>query len=261
MLFVVSTPIGNLEDLCERAIKTLSQSDLILAEDTRRSVGLLNHLSLKKKLLSYHKFSEKKHLDAILKSLREGKVISLICDAGTPCINDPGQILVDACLSNSIPVTVIPGPCSIIQALVASGFDTKTFQFIGFLENSAEKQLKKRLGFLGTTIAFVSPNNLLKTLKLLGPKQRIAVAREMTKKFEEILRGDADELYKIFSQRKILGEFVLIIEQSKPPDDLSIEETVEMLQEYHGLPLKEAILKAARIKKIPKKEVYRKFHR
>jgi 16S rRNA (cytidine1402-2'-O)-methyltransferase len=264
LLFVVATPIGNLEDISQRAVKALSSCDLILCEDTRRSSILLERFQIQKKLISYHKFKEQESLARILEDLESGRTLGLISDAGTPCISDPGQILVQACIEKKLPVTVIPGPCSLIQALVMSGFDTARFQFIGFLEKNPEKQLRQALGYPGTTVAFESPQRIIETLDIiakLDPERSVAVAREMTKTFEECRRGKPIDLLTHFQAHPPRGEIVLIISSGKTPEEeLSLEETVQMLQDFHGLSLKEAIKEAARLKGVPKRDVYKKFH-
>jgi 16S rRNA (cytidine1402-2'-O)-methyltransferase len=259
LLFVISTPIGHLGDVSKRALETLESCDAILCEDTRRSAILLDRYGIKKRLISYHKFKEKELLEKILSELEAGRQLGLISDAGTPCINDPGQILVEACIQKGIKVTAIPGPCSLIQALVLSGFDASRFQFIGFLPKKAEAVLRQAMSYPGLTVAFESPERLVNTLGLIDPDREVAVAREMTKSFEECRKGKAKELLEHFQSHPPRGEIVLIISQGEPPDDLSLEELVEMLQELHGLSLKDAIKQAARFKEIPKRDVYKKI--
>lgn len=257
---MISTPIGNLDDLSKRAIDTLQSCDAILCEDTRRSSILLDRYGIKKQLISYHKFKEKESLERILSELDGGRILGLISDAGTPCINDPGQILVEACRQKGLAVNAIPGPCSLIQALVLSGFDTSRFQFVGFLPKKPEAVLRQALAYPGVTVAFESPERLVETLELIDGEREIAVAREMTKTFEECRRGKAREILEHFRAHPPRGEIVLVISEGEPPDDLTLEELVEMLQDLHGLSLKEAIKQAARFKDIPKRDVYKKFH-
>ncbi len=265
MLFVVATPIGNLEDVSKRALDVLGSCDAILCEDTRRSSILLERYGIQKPLISYHKFKEQKELERILAELEGGKTLALISDAGTPCINDPGQRLVAACRERGLEVRAIPGPCSLIQALVLSGFDTRRFQFVGFLPKKGEGGLRQAMSYPGTTVAFESPERLVETLEAIAAldgERRVAVAREMTKTFEECREGKAGDLARAFKEQAPRGEVVLVISEGKGlPDELSLEETVGMLQELHGLSLKEAIKEAARLKKIPKRDVYRKFMR
>lgn len=260
MLYVVATPIGNLGDISQRALETLQSCDAILCEDTRRSSILLDRYKIKKKLISYHKFKEKGSLQTILDELALGKSFALISDAGTPCINDPGQILIAACREQGICVTAIPGPCSIIQALVLSGFSTTRFQFLGFLPKNPKQTLRFALSYRGTTVAFESPERLIDTLSLIDPQRKIAVAREMTKTYEECRVGTAENLWKHFESHPPKGEIVLLISEGKAPDDLSLEELIEMLQELHGVSLKEAVKLAAQFKNLPKREVYKKVH-
>lgn len=261
MLFIISTPIGNLDDISKRALETLASCDAILCEDTRHSSILLERYGIKKRLISYHKFKEQASLTQILEELEAGRRLALISDAGTPCINDPGQILVNACGKRGISVSAIPGPCSLIQALVLSGFDTSRFQCIGFLpKKNREAVLRRALAYPGTTIAFESPERLVETLEKIDGDREIAVAREMTKTFEECRKGTARELWDHFKSNRPRGEIVLLISEGPTPDDLSLEETVEMLKRLHGLSLKEAIKQAARLKNVPKRDVYKKFH-
>lgn len=260
MLLIVATPIGNLDDISRRALQSLESVDAILCEDTRRSSILLDRYGIKKKLISYHKFKEKEALEGILLDLESGKNLALISDAGTPCINDPGQILVNACIEKGIQVSAIPGPCSVIQALVLSGFDTSRFQFIGFLPKKPLGALRQAMTYPGVTVAFDSPERLIDTLELIDGERVIAVVREMTKTFEECRRGLAREVLAHFKAHPPRGEIVLVINEGKWPDDLSLEELVSSLQDLHGLSLKEAIKQAARFKDVPKREVYKKFH-
>lgn len=261
LLIIIATPIGNLSDLSKRALSALESCDAILAEDTRRSGNLLDHFGIRKKLISYHKFKEKKSLETILEELKNGRTYALISDAGTPCINDPGQILVNACHESGIKVDAIPGPCSVIQALVLSGFSTERFQFVGFLPKRPEKTLKEILAYPGTTVAFESPERLIQTLQQIQPQKEIAVLREMTKTYEECIRGPVAAVLKAFETRKPKGEIVLVFSPGKMDDPLSVEETVQLLMEYHGMSLKDAIKQAAVLKKIPKRDVYKKFHK
>lgn len=261
LLFIISTPIGNLSDISQRALDTLRGCDAILCEDTRHSLRLLERYEIKKKLISYHKFKEKESLQHILEELSRGKTFALISDAGTPCINDPGQILVNGCHDQGIQVSAIPGPCSIIQALVLSGFDTTRFQFIGFLPKKPKGALLEAMAFPGTTVAFESPERLLQTLTQIDGEREIAVVREMTKTFEECRRGKAKDILQHFLSKPPKGEIVLVISQGEIPDDLNVEELVSRLREYFGLSLKEAIKQAAHLKGLPKRQVYEKFHK
>ncbi len=212
----------------------------------------------------FHQFNESKALARVLDELRGGKEIALVSDAGTPCINDPGLGLVQACIEASLPFTAIPGPCSPIQALLLSGFDTAQFQFIGFLPRKGQKVLRKLLSYPGTTIGFESPERLVDTLEelhTLDPQRRVAVAREMTKTYEECRRGTASELIAHFKEHRPKGEIVLLISGGKlPEEELSLDELLELLQELHGISLKEAIKLAAKLKHLPKSAVYKQAH-
>ena len=267
MLYFIATPIGNLEDVSKRALDTLQASDLVLCEDTRHSRILLQRHGIEKTLLSFHQFNEKERESRILAELREGKTLSVLTDAGTPLISDPGLPLVQACIREGIPFTAIPGPCSPILALALSGFETDRFQFVGFLPRETgplKKCLLPLFFYCGTSIAFESPERLLATLKAiesLAPERELAVARDLTKKFEECRRGTASELLSHFQAHEPRGEIVLLIRQGVPPEtEIGVIEMVELLQELHGLSTKEAIQAAAKLKDLPKSEVYRIVH-
>lgn len=265
MLTLVATPIGNLADITFRAIEALKQADAILCEDTRRSTILLQHYGIEKPLFAHHQFNEAKSLERVLERLRAGENLALISDAGTPCLNDPGALLVAACIREELPFTALPGPCSPIMALLLSNFDATRFQFVGFLPRQPEKALRGFLGYPGTTVAFESPERLLSTLETLvtlDPKRRCAVVREMTKTYEECKRGSAEELFAYFQAKGVKGEICLVLgEGALPEESLPLEELVQMLQEFHGLSLKEAIKMAARLSGVPKSKVYQIIHK
>ena len=264
MLFLIATPIGHLGDITGRALEILSSCDAILCEDTRRSSILLNKYGIKKPLYSYNSFKEKQMLQGILKKLEAGENLALISDAGTPCINDPGLILVRACIEKGVPFTALPGPCSLIQALVLSGFDTERFQFIGFLPRKPDEAIRLAFCYPGTTVCFESPERLIDTLSAMeriDPDREIAVVREMTKTFEECLRGKAGVLREHFEKSAPRGEIVLAIAKGKSPEaEMDLDELIGMLRDLHGLSLKEAIKLAAKIKQVPKSVVYKKAH-
>ncbi len=265
LLYLVSTPIGHLQDITRRALEVLGRVDLILCEDTRRSSILLQKYEIQKPLVSFHKFNEAKVQEKILSDLQEGKEIALISDAGTPCINDPGLALVQACIAAKIPFTAIPGACSVIQALVLSGFDSSRFQFVGFFPKKGGREMFKTLLYYpGTSIGFESPERLMKTLAMLDEldsERRVAVVREMTKTFEECVRGKPSELMEHFGKASVRGEIVMLIaKREMPTEDLPLDELMQLLQELHGLPLKEAIKLAAQLKNMPKSAVYKQAH-
>jgi 16S rRNA (cytidine1402-2'-O)-methyltransferase len=268
MLFIVATPIGHLGDISERALHVLRTCECILCEDTRRSRILLQHFDIRKPLISFHLFNEKQRQSQILDKLRKGRPIALVSDAGTPLISDPGLDLVRACIAENLPFTAIPGPCSIIHALVLSGFDSSCFQFIGFLPRETKllkEALHRCLFYNGTSIAFESPQRLVNTLNLLhkmDPARFISVGRELTKVHEECLRGSVQTLQAHFQIHKPRGEIILLIEKGSPPqEEIALEELVPLLQELHGLSLRDAIKMAAKMKGTPKNQVYQAIHR
>lgn len=218
MLFIVATPIGNLEDITLHALDVLKKCDYILCEDSRKSKILLNHYQITTRLVPFHKFNEKKLEERVLSDLQEGQTLALISDGGTPLISDPGFGLISKCIEKKVPYTIIPGPCSVIAALALSGLNTQRFQFLGFLpkkEKAIEKLLQESFIYDGTTIFFESPYRIVKTLKkikALGASNSIVIARELTKKFEEVLHGKADDLLAIFEKKNPKGEFILLIE-------------------------------------------------
>ncbi len=263
-LFVVATPIGHLDDMTVRAVETLRVCDAILCEDTRHSRVLLERYGIDKPLIAHHKFNEQKSLEGILERLRGGQRLALISDAGTPCINDPGWVLVRGCVEAGIAVTGLPGACSPINALVLSGFDAGRFQFVGFLpKKGLGAVLRGVLGFAGTTVALESPGRLIGTLEeimALDAERPVAVAREMTKAFEECRRGSVREVLASFQKSGVRGEICLVIAGGRlPEEDLPVGELVELLQQCHGMTLKEAVKLSAKLKGVAKNEVYREF--
>ena len=219
MLYVVATPIGNLSDITLRALEVLKSVDLIAAEDTRHSGMFLTHFGIKKPLLSYHEHNEAMRTAQLAERLAEGKNVALITDAGTPALSDPGARLIRACIERGLPLTVIPGPSSILAALVGSGFSTERFYFGGFLpvkSGQRERELRATAERGETTIFFESPYRLTKTLAGctgIMPDRQLCVARELTKKFEEFRRGTANELLAHYEAHPPKGEIVLVISQ------------------------------------------------
>ncbi len=217
-LYIVSTPIGNLEDITLRAIEVLKKSDIILCEDTRHSLKLFNHLKLKKKLISYHKFNEKKKITSIIEHIKQGKILTLISDAGTPMLSDPGRILINECINNKIKIIPIPGVSSITSAMSVSGFDDK-FLFFGFLPKK-EKELEKTLTLLSkivySIILFVPAQKInfyLKRLRNYFSGRNLMIAREMTKIHETFYRTSIDN-FKGF-ESNIKGELTIVISEIK----------------------------------------------
>lgn len=218
VLYLVSTPIGNLEDITLRALRVLKEVDLVAAEDTRHTGILLKHYNLFKRLISYHDFNKKRKAPLLIKHLKTGKSVAVVSDAGTPGISDPGYYLVQLAIQEGIRVVPVPGASAFLSALVASGLPTDRFVFEGFLPakpGKRRKKLEKLREEERTLILYESPHRFAKTLddisEIFGQRM-LVVARELTKKFEEILRGTPEEIRKSLGGRKIRGELVILIE-------------------------------------------------
>lgn len=217
-LFVVPTPIGNLEDITLRAVRILQESDVIVCEDTRQTLKLLSHLKISKQLISFYTQNQLKRIPQVISLLEAGKNVSLVSDCGTPAISDPGYYLVKEALNCGINVIPLPGSCALITGLVGSGLPTDSFIFLGFLRKKTGKMKKELLSAAGTgkTIVFYeSPHRVVKTVEVckevFGAGTNIVLARELTKKFEEFIRGSIDEVINKLKTREIKGEFVIII--------------------------------------------------
>jgi 16S rRNA (cytidine1402-2'-O)-methyltransferase len=217
-LYVVATPIGNLEDITLRALRVLKEVDFIAAEDTRHTLHLLRHYQIETPLISYHQWNEARRTAEFLDKLQAGQSIALVSDAGTPGISDPGARVVQACVGAGIPVVPIPGPSALVAALVASGLDTGEFRFIGFVPNKSsqrQKLLQSLAGETCTLVIYESPFRIVKFLEdartILGERQMV-VARELTKKFEEVLRGTPSELLAKLQGRSVKGECTVLVE-------------------------------------------------
>lgn len=269
ILFLCPTPIGNLQDISERVIKTLSEADAVAAEDTRHTGLLLDRLGIKKPLISYHKFNEKERSESLIKRLMEGEKIALVSDAGMPAISDPGQILVQKAHEAGITVTALPGPSAFVTALAVSGLSSRRFTFEGFLPEDRE-EAREVLDTLSltprTTIFYEAPHRLVKTLKVLeeaAGERPCVIVRELTKKFEEIRRGTLSELRVYFEENEPRGEFVILIEGSSREalekarierfSGLSLEEHMNL---YRELPEKEAMKKVAADLGVSKRDIY-----
>ena len=262
-LYIVSTPIGNLNDITFRAIEVLKNSDIILCEDTRRSIKLLNHFKIKKKLISYHKFNEKKKIVNIVEYINQGKILSLISDAGTPLLSDPGRILVNQCIKDEIKIVPIPGVSSITTAMSVSGFKDH-FLFYGFLPKK-ENELKKILNILSQNLfaqVFFIPalkiNFYLKMFKEYFSGRKMLIAKELTKVHETLLREDVDQV-KMFDER-IKGELTVIvseknIEKKSLDKEKIVNRAKKYLKKYSLKDTVDLILEAEEINK--KKEVYK----
>ena len=220
-LFLVPTPIGNLEDITLRAIRILEESDLILAEDTRTSGKLLKHLKVSTQMQSFHMHNEHRMLERMLEKLKMGMQIAMISDAGTPGISDPGFLLVRACVENDIPTECLPGATALIPALVQSGFPTDRFIFEGFLppKKGRQTRLKEWAEETKTIVFYESPHKIVKTLgqlqEFVGGERRLSISREISKKFVETVRGTVNELIIHFEEKAPKGEFVVILEGKK----------------------------------------------
>ena len=230
-LYIIPTPIGNLEDITLRALRILKEVDTVLAEDTRTSGNLMRHFQIDKRLMPYHKFNEHRALQGFINRMQSGETFALVSDAGTPSISDPGFLLVRACVENGIEVECLPGPTALIPALVNSGFPSDKFCFEGFLPQKKGRQ--KRLQELAledrTLILYESPFRLIKLLEELleyfGPERLVAISRELSKMHEENLRGTTAELLQILKERtSIKGEIVVVIRGNIPEKKNSSEE-------------------------------------
>lgn len=239
MLYLCPSPIGNLEDISLRTLRILSESDYIACEDTRVSQKLLNHYDIKKPLISFHKFNEKTKTPSILKLLKEEKSISYLTDAGMPAISDPGLYLIQACIDENIDFEVLPGPSAGLTALVSSGLDTDSFSFIGFLpekQSKRKKELENIKDIRQTLIIYEAPHRIRQCLtdmyEILGPR-KIAICRELTKLYEEIIRTDLEDIVKNLDKLTIKGEFVLVVEKAEEDEHLDInieEEMADLIQ-------------------------------
>jgi 16S rRNA (cytidine1402-2'-O)-methyltransferase len=220
-LYIVPTPIGNLEDITLRAIRILKESDLLLAEDTRKTMILLKHYGIDKKMISHHQFNEHQTIRTIVEKVRNGLNIALVSDAGTPAISDPGYLLVRACLKEGLRVECLPGPTAFIPALVNSGIPADRFLFEGFLPHKKGRQtrLKELAEEMTTLVFYESPYRLMKTLQqfleYFGEERQACVSRELTKIHEENQRGTLKELVDFYQTRKVKGEIVIIVEGKK----------------------------------------------
>lgn len=270
ILYLVATPIGNLDDITLRAIKTLETVDYIAAEDTRHTLKILNHLNISKPLISCYKENELIKSDILISKLKEGKNIALVSDAGTPVISDPGEELVHNAIKNNIKVVPIPGACALITALIASGISAKEFCFVGFLPVNKTEKTNKLLSLHEidkTLIFYEAPHKLLNTLtcikEILG-NRRIALARELTKIHEEFIYGYIDDILKDISNPK--GEFVLIVEGNYNQKDEITEKLCNSSLEEHfsfynnlGYSKKDIIKLISKDRNVPKNDIYQYF--
>jgi len=259
-LYIVSTPIGNLDDITLRAIAVLKNSDFILCEDTRRTLKLLNHFNIKKKLISYHKFNEKKELEKIVKYLKEGKILSLVSDAGTPTLSDPGLTLINDCISEKITITPIPGVSAITTAMSISGFNDQ-FLFYGFLPKKVEllnKTLSKLQNLDFNLVFFVPSIKLdfyMDRYKQYFSGRNIMIARELTKIYESLYRGNIDDIKLPKSNLK--GELTIVISKNNNKNQLNDsqikDQAIKYLKKYS---LKDVVELISKKEKISKRIVY-----
>lgn len=268
-LYIVATPIGNLEDITLRALNVLREVDVIAAEDTRQTLKLLNHFEISKPLISYHRHNEDIKSNILIEKLKNGENIALVSDAGTPGICDPGEEVIKKSIEEGITVIPIPGACAMINALIASGLPTKEFNFLGFLplnKKLRKEKLKEIENSEKTIIIYEAPHKMKTTLldlKNILKNRKIVLARELTKIHEEFIRKNVDELLQEIDNLK--GEMILIIEGNKIENkeeselnNLSLEEHYKYY-EKQGLDKKEIIKKIAKDRNVNKNEIYMKF--
>lgn len=269
ILYLVATPIGNINEVSNRTLDILNSSDFIACEDTRNTGKLLNMLGIKKELISCHEHNEEAAGEYIIKLLLDGKKVSYVSDAGYPGISDPGERLVKKCIQNNIKVSTISGPCAFINALVASGLDSKHFYFHGFLNAKSTvriNELKEMLNRKETLIFYESPHRIKKTLldlfEVFGARKAV-IARELTKLHEEYIRSNLEELSQI-DEATLIGEMVIIVEgnnkEESPYKDK--EELIKMVQSFEnlGYTTKDAIKKVSDLTNVNKNEIYRIYH-
>ena len=259
-LYIVSTPIGNLEDITIRALEVLRSSDIVLCEDTRRSIKLLNHYKIKKKLISYHKFNEKKQTLNIIEYINQGKILSLVSDAGTPLLSDPGRILINQCIKNKIDIVPIPGVSSITTALSVSGFNDK-FLFYGFLpktEGETSRVLTELSDQVYTQIFFASAqkiNMYLKKFREFFGGRKIMIAKEITKIHESFYRNEVNKI-RLFDE-KLKGELTIVISESNKKNQIDKEKIINKAKKYlKKYSLKDTVDLIIETEKINKKEIY-----
>lgn len=267
-LYLVATPIGNLEDITLRAINILNEVDIIAAEDTRHTLKLLNHLKISKPLISYHRHNEEVKTDLLINKIIEGNNIALVSDAGTPAISDPGEEIVKEAIKNEIEIVPIPGACAAITALIVSGMNTKEFTFLGFLPLN-KKLRKNKLQEIKETdktiIIYEAPHKLINTLvdlkEIIG-ERKITIAKELTKIHENFYRGEIDKILEKIQNPK--GEYIIIIQGNEYKNeenffaDMSLEEHYKYYEEK-GYNKKDIIKQMAKDRNVNKNEIYMKF--
>ncbi|MCQ6268489.1 16S rRNA (cytidine(1402)-2'-O)-methyltransferase [Fictibacillus sp. WQ 8-8] len=276
LLYLVPTPIGNLEDMTFRAIRILKEADYIGAEDTRQTKKLCNYFEIQTPLFSYHEHNKEVSGMKLIDLLKEGKTVALVSDAGTPAISDPGYELVVSALEEKIPVVPLPGANAALSSLIASGLNTKDFYFYGFLprgKKEKKEQLERLKSFPFTMIFYESPHRLKETLSIMHDilgERSVSMARELTKKYEEFIRGPLSTVVDWTKETEIRGEFCLVVEGSSDApeekaesqwwDPLTLVEHVQHYIDKEQLKSKEAVKKAAADRNLPKREVYQAYH-
>ncbi len=266
-LYIVATPIGNMGDITLRALEILKKVDVVAAEDTRHTQKLLNHYEIKVKTISFHEYSDEKRRNVLTDLLREGKNIALVSDAGTPIISDPGYVLVRDCIALGIKVESLPGACAAVMAITLSGMDCASYVFAGFLEakqTARKAQLQKLAGTELPVVLYESPNRVLKTLtdvcEVYGEDIVVCAAREMTKVYEEVLRGSAVEVLQLLSQKEVVkGEFVLLIDALSKQVDVTDDTIIAALKKAlaDGYTKKDAVTLVTASLSCPKNRVYK----
>lgn len=267
MLYLVPTPIGNLGDISQRCRETLEAADFIAAEDTRVSLKLLNHLNIKKPLVSYYEHNRAESGQRILERLLAGETCALVSDAGSPAISDPGEDLVALCAQNGVTVSAIPGPCAVITALSMSGLPTGRFTFEGFLstnKKSRQEHLQSLAAEQRTMVFYEAPHKLTNTLNDLlaafGPERRISLCRELTKLHEEVIRTTLQGAVDYYREQDPRGEYVLVLEGSAPPPvtELTLEDALSLVAEKlaQGLSRKDAVKLVAKETSFAKNALY-----
>lgn len=275
-LYLVPTPIGNLEDMTFRAIRILQEADVIAAEDTRNTSKLCHHFDIQTPMISYHEHNVKEAGPKLIERMLKGETVALVSDAGMPCISDPGVDLVSLAIEADLAVVPLPGANAALTALIASGLVPQPFTFYGFLPRSTkerDEQLRQLAKKEETWIVYEAPHRLKKTLvameKACSPTRRIVLARELTKRFEQFLRGTIEEAIEWASTERVRGEFCLIVEgnahqieeeTSAPWMNWSIVEHVDRIIEEKGIRLKEATKEVASLRQLKSNEVYKHYH-
>ena len=276
-LYLVATPIGNLEDMTVRALRILKEVDVIAAEDTRNTKKLCNYFEIETPLVSYHEHNLEQGGEKILSFLRQGKSVALVSDAGLPCISDPGADIVVKAIDEDFAVVPVPGANAALTALIASGIAPQPFYFFGFLNRNKKErrqQLEKLARREETMIFYEAPHRLKETLKdleLVLGNRKMTLARELTKKFEEFLRGTIEEAIVWANENEIRGEFCIVIDGNKNGEEdqneeadwtnLSVVEHIDYLIEEKSINSKEAIKEVAKIRGLAKRDVYQQYHR